>query len=337
MGAQDHKVAMDVGAFCMNVSTSVLIVFVNKILMDPNRGHKFVFATTLCGLHFIASALAVWSAQILGFAQRAKLPLTETLYFALIGMISIASLNISLLVNSVGFYQVAKLLIIPFVCLVERFWLDRRFSMPVLASMLCVAVGVGIVVVTDVNVNYWGVVIAALSVVSSGMQQILCGILQKRHKITSDQLLGNTAPIQGVLLLAIGPFIDHMISNKWIVNFDYNVSAMTYLLLSCSVAILVNVSQYMCLGRFTAVTFQVLGHTKTIMVLMISWLFLHEHMSVRKLLGCGMAVGGMMAYGYLNSTGKTVPVSRSKEHLPLLKDEEAGEGKGISVQGKYAD
>lgn len=41
--------------------------------------------------------------------------------------------------------QIAKLLIIPFVCLVERLWLQRRFSKPVMASVLVVVLGVAIV------------------------------------------------------------------------------------------------------------------------------------------------------------------------------------------------
>lgn len=41
--------------------------------------------------------------------------------------------------------QIAKLLIVPFVCLVERFWLQRHFSRPVIASILVVVAGVGIV------------------------------------------------------------------------------------------------------------------------------------------------------------------------------------------------
>lgn len=49
---------------------------------------------------------------------------------------------------------------------------------------------------TDVTVNTLGLVIAAISVVASGMQQILCGVVQRRHKINSHQLLSNTAPVQ---------------------------------------------------------------------------------------------------------------------------------------------
>lgn len=43
------------------------------------------------------------------------------------------------------FVQIAKLLIIPFVCLVERFWLGKTFSRSVIASVVTVVIGVAIV------------------------------------------------------------------------------------------------------------------------------------------------------------------------------------------------
>lgn len=58
---------------------------------------------------------------------------------------SIGSLNLSLLINTVSFYQVAKLLIIPFVCIVEFVWLQRSFDTATVASILTVVFGVGIV------------------------------------------------------------------------------------------------------------------------------------------------------------------------------------------------
>lgn len=38
-----HRATSDVSAWLGNVSTSVLIVFVNKVLMDPHKGYAFVF------------------------------------------------------------------------------------------------------------------------------------------------------------------------------------------------------------------------------------------------------------------------------------------------------
>ena len=41
--------------------------------------------------------------------------------------------------------QIAKLLIIPFVCLVEKFWLGREFSKGVVVSVVTVVAGVAVV------------------------------------------------------------------------------------------------------------------------------------------------------------------------------------------------
>lgn len=43
--------------------------------------------------------------------------------------------------------QIAKLLIIPFVCLVEYVWLGRRFTPRVVAAVATVVVGVALVYV----------------------------------------------------------------------------------------------------------------------------------------------------------------------------------------------
>ena len=43
MGLEDRKFVMDVFAWFLNVTSSVLIVFVNKKLMDGKVGYKFVF------------------------------------------------------------------------------------------------------------------------------------------------------------------------------------------------------------------------------------------------------------------------------------------------------
>jgi len=41
--------------------------------------------------------------------------------------------------------QVCKLLIIPFVCLVEHFWLGKVFTRSVIASVVTVVIGVAVV------------------------------------------------------------------------------------------------------------------------------------------------------------------------------------------------
>jgi solute carrier family 35, member E3 len=62
--------------------------------------------------------------------------------------ISIASLNLSLMVNSVGFYQIAKLLIVPFTAVVQSVWLKENLSANQMACTAVVLVGVAIVYAT---------------------------------------------------------------------------------------------------------------------------------------------------------------------------------------------
>lgn len=55
--------------------------------------------------------------------------------------------------------------------------------------------------VTDMSggMSMLGLIIAGMSVVTSGMQQIMCGTVQRKFGLTSNQLLSNTAPVQASL------------------------------------------------------------------------------------------------------------------------------------------
>jgi hypothetical protein len=59
------------------------------------------------------------------------------------------------------------------------------------------------------------------------------------------------------MLLLVGPLIDQAITQKWVLDYTWTQPAVQQLLLSCALAVLVNTSQFMCLGRFSAVSFQV--------------------------------------------------------------------------------
>jgi solute carrier family 35, member E3 len=91
--------------------------------------------------------------------------------------------------------------------------------------------------------------------------------------------------VQGWSLLLVGPFVDRLVTGRWVSTFEVSVPALACLGFSCAIAVLVNVSQFMCLGRFSAVTFQVTGHAKTVMVLLGSWLYLSERMGRKEVTG----------------------------------------------------
>ena len=186
--------------FALNMASSVGLIAVNKVLMSSfgfiwgerqwelrgvrcwrERPEAPLAAVTLCGLHFATTALfgsltrKEPKGKPVGIpfhgacrppSRAASRPLTcalpELFLFVLAGNSSVASLNISLKLNSVGVYQVrdshvpavklssrfraqmAKISLIPVTCCMERLVFGRHFSWLTIFAVLCVFSGVGL-------------------------------------------------------------------------------------------------------------------------------------------------------------------------------------------------
>ncbi|KAL6317090.1 hypothetical protein AAG906_029842 [Vitis piasezkii] len=317
----------DVGAWAMNVISSVGIIMANKQLMSAS-GYAFSFATTLTGFHFAVTALVGLVSNATGYSASKYVPLWELLWFSIVANMSITGMNLSLMLNSVGFYQISKLSMIPVVCVMEWILHNKHYSREVKISVVVVVIGVGVCTVTDVKVNAKGFICACVAVVSTSLQQISIGSLQKKYSIGSFELLSKTAPIQSISLLVLGPFIDYFLNGKFITNYKLSSGVIFFILLSCSLAVFCNVSQYLCIGRFSAVSFQVLGHMKTVCVLTLGWLLFDSELTFKNISGMIVAVVGMIIYSWAveiekQANAKTmsnVKNSLTEEEIRLLKD-----------------
>ncbi|XP_010266319.1 PREDICTED: UDP-galactose transporter 2-like [Nelumbo nucifera] len=319
----------DVSAWAMNVISSVGIIMANKQLMSPS-GYAFSFATTLTGFHFAVTALVGFVSNVSGYSASKHVPLWELLWFSVVANMSITGMNLSLMLNSVGFYQISKLSMIPVVCVMEWVIHGKHYSREVKMAVVVVVVGVGVCTVTDVKVNAKGFLCACMAVLSTSLQQITIGSLQKKYSIGSFELLSKTAPIQAFSLLVLGPFIDYYLNGQFIMNYKLSSGAILFILLSCSLAVFCNVSQYLCIGRFSAVSFQVLGHMKTMCVLTLGWLLFDSQLTLKNILGMALAVLGMVVYSWAVEVEKQVnssiiahlksKESSTEEEIRLLKD-----------------
>ena len=74
--------------------------------------------------------------------------------FAALNGVSVAFLNLSLGFNSVGFYQMTKLAIIPCTVGIQTAFYAKRFSGNQ-ASLAVLLLGVAAATVTDVRLNFW--------------------------------------------------------------------------------------------------------------------------------------------------------------------------------------
>ncbi|KAK9678708.1 hypothetical protein RND81_11G228500 [Saponaria officinalis] len=298
-GKNDMKTILDLGAWSFNIVTSVGIILVNKALMAT---YGFTFATTLTGLHFATTTLMTSLFQWLGYIQPTELPFSEILMFVLFANFSIVGMNVSLMWNSVGFYQIAKLSMIPVSCFLEVVLDKVRYSRDTKLSIGLVLAGVGVCTVTDVSVNAKGFIAAFIAVWSTALQQYYVHHLQHKYSISSFNLLGRTAPVQAASLLVVGPFLDYWLTNKRVDAYPYSETAVFFIILSCTIAIGTNLSQFICIGRFSAVTFQVLGHMKTILVLILGFTFFgKDGLNWHVVVGMMIAIMGMMWYGNASS------------------------------------
>ncbi|GAB4844103.1 UDP-rhamnose/UDP-galactose transporter 2 [Ancistrocladus abbreviatus] len=94
----------DVGAWAMNVISSVGLIMANKQLMSTH-GYAFSYATTLTGFHFTVTALVGLVSNATGYSVSKHVPVWELLWFSIVANMSITGMNFSLMLNSVGFYQ----------------------------------------------------------------------------------------------------------------------------------------------------------------------------------------------------------------------------------------
>lgn len=95
-----------------------------------------------------------------------------------------------------------------------------------------------------------------------------------------------------------------------------------FILLSCSLAVFCNVSQYLCIGRFSAVSFQVLGHMKTVCVLTLGWLLFDSELSFENIMGMIIAVVGMIIYSWAVELEKQGNAKAALSTKNSLTDEE---------------
>ncbi|KAI3470956.1 hypothetical protein Pfo_027619 [Paulownia fortunei] len=284
-----------IGALTLSVVSSVSIVICNKALMSTLH---FIFATTLTSWHLLVTFCSLHVALSMKFFEHKPIELQTVIGFGILNGISIGLLNLSLGFNSVGFYQMTKLAIIPCTVLLETLFLSKTFSRSIKLSLAILLLGVGIATITDLQLNMLGSFLSLLAVVTTCVAQIMTNTIQKKYKVSSTQLLYQSCLYQAVTLLISGPFLDRLLTKQNVFSFEYTPRVVVFIVLSCLISISVNFSTFLVIGKTSPVTYQVLGHLKTCLVLAFGYALLHDPFSWRNVFGIMVALVGMILYSY---------------------------------------
>lgn len=311
-----------IGALALSVASSVAIVICNKALISTL---DFPFATTLTSWHLIVTFCTLHVALRLRFFESKTVDMKTVVFFGLLNGSSIGLLNLTLGFNSIGFYQMTKLAIIPFTVFLETVFLNKQFSQKVKLSLMVLLFGVGVASVTDLQLNLVGSVLAFLAILTTCVGQIMTNTIQKKLNISSTQLLYQSCPFQAAILFVTGPFVDKCLTKRNVFAYSYSSIVLVFIILSCLIAVSVNFSTFLVIGKTSPVTYQVLGHLKTCLILAFGYTLLHDPFTVRNIVGISVAVFGMGMYSYFcTQEGKKkgsenhLPVSQSKDTTPLL-------------------
>ncbi|KAJ4915228.1 putative membrane protein [Raphanus sativus] len=333
-----------IGALSLSVVSSVSIVICNKALIST-LGFTFgnlssplsstaetissvlwiytcACSTTLTSWHLLVTFCSLHVALWMKMFEHKPFDPRAVMGFGILNGISIGLLNLSLGFNSVGFYQMTKLAIIPCTVLLETLFFRKKFSRKIQFSLTILLLGVGIATVTDLQLNMLGSVLSLLAVITTCVAQIMTNTIQKKFKVSSTQLLYQSCPYQAITLFVTGPFLDGLLTNQNVFAFKYTSQVVFFIVLSCLISVSVNFSTFLVIGKTSPVTYQVLGHLKTCLVLAFGYVLLKDPFNWRNILGIMVAVIGMVVYSYFCSVETQQKASETSTQLPQMKESE---------------
>lgn len=303
-----------------NILSVVGVVLCNKYIVETDGFNFMIF---LSFLHFAFTALGTRVLLHMDVFTYANASVSAVLPVAVGSLLSVAFMNLNLAYNSVGFYQLSKLACIPFTLIVQFLVYNQYVSRNIQFTLIPITLGVGWATVHDVDVNLIGTIFACCAVAATGMAQIFTSSYQKSLGCNAMQLLYHTAPLIAGGMLVMCPMFDNVTE---LINYQYTPEVIFHIVLSCVFALGVNITNYMVLGKTSPLTYQVLGHLKTVLILVLGVLMFNKQVNYQNVLGVVVAMIGVVAYTELkrrdDNPNSHVPPATSTENMQLLHNQQ---------------
>lgn len=308
-----------------NIFASVGIILVNKQIVSSCG---FQFLLTLLFLNFLTTGSTTAALAHFGYFEVQHVPTKDRWLIALLAMMTVLLNNASNEANSVGFYQITKLLIIPTVIFIERAQgIRRTYSSGIKCSLFVASCGVALATVSDFEVNVRGSILACVSILLTAQYQIWQGSKQKEHGLTPMQITHSVAWPQSVLgclatsvfdvfmpslkeklLLPPGGLFQHRLRGKE----DFG-----WICLCCMLAVAMNLSTYGLIGKTSPVTYQVIGQLKTCLIVGFGYLLFDAtgpaHWIAMRFTGVAIAVVGIISYAAIKNEEQKASASGDKD------------------------
>jgi len=276
--------------FSINFISSILVINLSKWIYVKHHFPNLTLTTTNFFLTFIFLLICV-RAKVVNYVH---LPLFRMIPVSICFGGFIAFSNLSLQYNTVGTYQLIKLQVTPVVMLISWLFFKAHYPLPIVLSFSPVLIGTLITTYYDLQFNVFGLACAFISVIFTSLYQIFVEHYQKIYNCDSLQLLLYQAPLSGLLLLLFVPFYEPLAD----LPKHINPTTICLILICGVIAFFVNFSVFWVIGNLSAVAYNMIGHTKTLLIILIGSMIFHEPLNERQVFGLIFTMLGVLLYSY---------------------------------------
>eukprot|EP00756_Hemistasia_phaeocysticola_P004707 Hpha_TRINITY_DN12966_c0_g1::TRINITY_DN12966_c0_g1_i1::g.164652::m.164652/K15285/SLC35E3; solute carrier family 35, member E3 len=323
----------------LNIVSVVSIVVVNKKIFSY---YEFKFGNALMALHYYATAICITLYQRLGgfelLPERpAVFPTRKNGVWVMAGSVlpismyqvgSVMFVNFSLMYNSVGLYQVLKLANIPVLCVIEYFWKGITYSLVVRSALAVLIGGIGLTSVSDISFNWLGFTHGMIATFTTAAYQILVKDLSKG--MSSVQSCYYVTPVTAVIFTMLVPFTDDV---EGLLNYKWTIERAVVIFGSAFIAFMINLSVFVIVGRTSPLTYQVVGHVKTTLVLLSGFLFFQAPPVLKNILGMALAMVGVVWYTQANMAEAQAEKARKEAEKAQKEAKEQGQRQQQTADG----
>ena len=318
-----------------NLCSTIAVTFINKAVFSR---FDFGFVATLCNIHYGITWLGCETMRRMGlFEELKKQPSIFEPNFAVVAIVTglvTPFNNSSLKYNSIGFYQIVKLLVTPCVVVLEYFLDGTTLSY---TRALCLVVVCFFVMISSgaaLEFSWRGAVSSAVWLPLATASKVQWGRVKKQYSASTMALIHATLPYSMIVQAAVSPLTDP----PGLLEFVWTPSAIFWIGLSGMTAFLVNFSSFLVLGNIGALPHVLLGQFKTSIIMVGGYILFQSRYSNVQLLAAAGAILAIVAYTHVTVNEKRLASKDSFIEKPNKGDEQelVSQKKHVSIESASA-
>lgn len=289
---EDNNVRL-VPLLMLNTIATVGVVFIVKYLFS----HNVKYPTLILVYHQGSIALITHLMVLCNVFELKYMPIWVNVKLAFFEVLSIVSLNLSLDRNTISTFQIMKLLNVPAMCVAEYVLLGKTRNTTELFCLFVIVGGVGFVTTTDYEMSAAGVMFGVAAVLGTTLHQVYCKKDKGIYEVSGLQFMSSMAPYTTLLLLPCAFLTENVI--EAVTLHSYTVKEIGLIVGSCLCALVICVSLVYIIGATSAVTYQVLGHVKTVLIIFGGIVVFRNPVSAESIFGMIAVLGGSAVYSFI--------------------------------------